>query len=317
LLGPLAERLRTGGAQGVVLIPSGKLGMLPLHAAALEDGRCLLDEFEVSYAPSAQALREARANAEVRAAASFRLAGVGNPLPNPKPLAYAKPELQSVVELLPAGSATPLYEEAATRPALLAALPGATAAHLSCHGNYALDEPLDSGLQLGDGALTLREILDHPEPLATARLAVLSACQTSVTDFRNLPDEAIGLPAGILQAGVPGVIGTLWSVYDESTALLMVRCYEFMLFERMTPCAALRAAQRWLRDLTVAGLETYLGHHAALAQAQRDVVVRMAAALDSRLRERVFIYNEPNMQPFADPIYWAPFTFNGATEVSL
>jgi CHAT domain-containing protein len=300
-----------------VLIPSGRLGLLPLHAAALGDGRCLLDDFEVAYAPSAQALKAARANAEARAGAPFRLAGVGNPLPNPKPLTFAKPELQSVVELLPAGSATPLYEKAATRPALLAALPGATVAHLSCHGNFALDEPLDSGLQLGDGAFTLREILDHPEPFSAVRLAALSACQTSVTDFANLPDEAIGLPAGILQAGVPGVIGTLWSVNDESTALLMVRCYEFMLFKRLAPCAALRAAQRWLRALTFAGLEAYLRRHDALAQAQREAANRMAAALAHPLRARVFTSDDPNARPFADPEHWAPFTYSGVPEMPL
>jgi len=46
---------------------------------------------------------------------------------------------------------------------------------------------------------------------------VLSACQTAIQDFSNLPDEAIGLPAGLTQAGVPSVLGTLWSVNDAST----------------------------------------------------------------------------------------------------
>jgi hypothetical protein len=337
LMGPLAERLRAGGARGVVLIPSGRLGLLPLHAADVPsppiplspEGRGgaggegkthFLDLFEVSYSPSAQALREARANAERRAALAFRLAGVGNPLPNARPLAYAKPELESIVELIglcrPGAAAAPLYEREATRPALLAALPGATTAHFSCHGNYALDEPLDSGLHLGDGALTLREILDAPAPFASVRLAVLSACQTSVTDFAQLPDEAIGLPAGLLQAGVPAVVGTLWSVEDESTALLMVRFYELMLGDGLAPCAALRAAQRWLRDVTNAELEAYVARHDALASAKREVMERMAAGLSLAIEVRVFASDDPNARPFSDPKFWAAFTFNGLSEVT-
>lgn len=311
----LAERLRAGGASGVVLIPSGRLGLLPLHAARyVHDGqvRHLLDEFEVSYAPSAQALREARANAERRAGAPLRLVGVGNPLPNPEPLAYAKAELQSVVELLPVDGAAPLYETAATGPAL----PGATVAHLSCHGNFASDEPLDSGLQLGDGTLTLRAILDRPEPFAAVRLAVLSACQTTVTDFANLPDEAIGLPAGILQAGAPAVVGTLWSVNDESTALLMVRFYELMLGEGMTPCAALRVAQRWLREITNAELGQYLAQHRALKEARQTASKRMAKELERPIRACA-LSSDPQARPFADPAAWAAFTFSGAETVRL
>ena len=76
---------------------------------------------------------------------------------------------------------------------------------------------------------------------------MLSACQTAIQDFANLPDEAIGLPGGLTQAGVPSVLGTLWSVNDASTALLMVRFYELLLQDRLPPPVALRQAQLWLR----------------------------------------------------------------------
>jgi CHAT domain-containing protein len=60
----------------------------------------------------------------------------------------------------------------------------------------------------------------------TSRLVVLSACQTAITDYQRLPDEAIGLPGGLLQAGVPGVVGTLWAVNDLSMTLVMAKFYE-------------------------------------------------------------------------------------------
>ena len=44
-----------GSPSAVLLIPSGRLALLPLHAAPLADGRTLQDAFAVRYAPSALA----------------------------------------------------------------------------------------------------------------------------------------------------------------------------------------------------------------------------------------------------------------------
>jgi CHAT domain-containing protein len=86
--------------------------------------------------------------------------------------------------------------------------------------------------------LTVRDLIS--ERLRGTRLVVLLACQTAITDFNDLPEEAIGLPGGFVQAGVPGVVGTLWPVNDLSTMLLMVKFYEAHLKEGLTPAAALR-----------------------------------------------------------------------------
>ena len=50
----------------------------------------------------------------------------------------------------------------------------------------------------------------------------------------------IGLPAGFLQAGVPGVVATLWPVNDRSTAVLVAEFYRLLLAERQDPATALR-----------------------------------------------------------------------------
>ena len=65
------------GVKGVTLIPGGLLGLLPLHAARYyRDGQelCLLDEFDVTYAPSARALGAARRELIARGGASPALA---------------------------------------------------------------------------------------------------------------------------------------------------------------------------------------------------------------------------------------------------
>ena len=315
---PVAARLRAWGAEGVVLVPGGRLGLLPLHAARYRvDGRRvhLLDEFVVADAPNARAWKAAQDALALRQRHPPTLAGVGNPLPHPKPLPFARAELEEVADLFTAETRRPLYEEQATRSALLQRLPGATHVHLACHGLFDLETPLASRLELSrQEALTLGQVLDElASELEQARLVVLSACQSAIPEFRRLPDEVIGLPTGFFQAGVPGVVGTLWPVNDLSTALLMLKFYEYHLRgdEGPSPARALRRAQRWLRDVTAGELLDYFERHHALHKAHRQaererMPEEMAAAGVSR-----FVWQEPEVQPFADPYYWAPFIFVG------
>ena len=281
-----------------------------------------MDEFTVSYAISATVLAKARQEAQARRDTELRLVGVGNPLPEsaevgedrPGSLPFARAELESIADMLPGGTARTFYEHQATRQTLLDALPGANLVHLSCHGRFRADDPLESGLLLADGELTLRDIIAAGfTALSACRLAVLSACQTAIQDFRNLPDEAIGLPAGLTQAGVPSVLGTLWSVNDASTALLMVRFYELLLQDRLPPPVALRQAQLWLRDATNAELDAYLSRHEAIALARQQQAERMPMTAVHALLGQV-LKGDPNARPYAHPYYWAPFVFYGAEE---
>jgi CHAT domain-containing protein/tetratricopeptide (TPR) repeat protein len=309
----------------LTLIPTGRLSLLPFHAARyIADGQdvSLLDEFTVTYAISATALAKARQESQTRSHTQFRLAGVGNPLPEsaevaedrPGSLPFARAELESIADMLPDGAARAFYEHNATRQSLLDALPGANLVHLSCHGRFRADDPLESGLLLADGELTLRDIIAAGfTALAATRLAVLSACQTAIQDFRNLPDEAIGLPAGLTQAGVPSVLGTLWSVNDASTALLMVRFYELLLQDRLPPPVALRQAQLWLREATNAKLDAYLSRHEAFALARQQQAERMPLLAVHTLLGQV-LKGDPNARPYSHPYYWAPFVFYGAEE---
>jgi CHAT domain-containing protein len=433
LIAPLAQRLRALNATGVTLIPTGLLSLLPLHAATYTvngASRCLLDEFDVAYAPSARVLAIAQREQQRRAAKGVRLAGVGNPLPSdetgdwalaelrrglpnlrqqvqqvlpsleaaavradpamqkqiqdlleiwrstltrleelaqqtpekvikagsdlaraaaffaalpadagaflsaiaariPPSLTYARSELISILDLLPANAGAPLYEQQATREALWAALSAATIAHFACHGQFGLDDTLDSALLLAqESRLTLRDLVaGDTTAMSNLRLVALSACQTAITDFRRLPDESIGLPGGFLQAGVPAVIGTLWSINDLSTALLMHRFYELHLhgdaaagLAPQPPVRALRLAQQWLRDLTYKEMFAYFQRHRQLKAApQRNLEsvpvsgARMPTDLieEGRALAEDYMLDHPNNRPYANPIFWAAFTFNG------
>ena len=184
------------------------------------------------------------------------------------------------------------------------------------------EEPEASGVFLSDGLLSLRDWMNLPRPaLENLQLVVLSACQTAIADFQELPQEAIGLPAGFLFAGVPGVVGSLWPVDDRSTALLMLRFYEYLwgegpgVTQAHPPAEALALAQRWLQDLTYRDLDAYL-------EAQRHRVdlrevapspARMAASLVLTLRPWVKqgVRQTPDARPYASPYHWAGFLYVG------
>ncbi len=119
--------------------------------------------------------------------------------------------------------------------------------HFATHGCIN-DNPLLSGLafssydeqgKIQDSFLRLKDIFNLQ---LNAELVVLSACETGLGD--NVSGEGIvGLTRGFMYAGARRVLVSLWSVNDTATAKLMSNYYQKMLQDKLTPVAALRAAQ--------------------------------------------------------------------------
>jgi hypothetical protein len=133
LMGPIHARLESFGVKRVVLMPAGGLQLLPLHAAWREvDGkkRALIDDFAVSYAPSASVLKVCRQRAAARSGQKALVVGVDeyDALP---PLDYAREEAEAVALAL---QSEPLIN--AARAEVLSRAPGSAYLHFSCHALY-------------------------------------------------------------------------------------------------------------------------------------------------------------------------------------
>ncbi|MCB0043998.1 MAG: CHAT domain-containing protein [Caldilineaceae bacterium] len=312
-MGPLAARLH--GLLGesdpppvVTLIPAGLLALLPLHAAWTQDPtgesarRYFLDDFAVNYAPSATALGHSRARAGAMQTMDALLA-VDEPRPvRAGGLPNSKREVDAIGSLF--GAPTVLRHAQATRAVALAELPGAAVAHFSCHGGNDWGDPLKSGLLMAnDEMLTTRDLLGARLP--DARLATLSACETGIVGAK-LPDEVVMLPSAMVQAGYAGVAASLWSVNEISTAMLMVRFYEYWRTEGLAPVYALRAAQRWVRDTTNGEKADYFeGFVVSGAQ-------KMAGGVAAEFFSAALLNREgAEARSFDHPVWWSAFTLTG------
>ena len=122
---------------------------------------------------------------------------------------------------------------------VLSHLPQAALTHFACHAAVDRRQVLDSAIILAGGdRLSLRELLRTELPVA--RLAVLSACSSALVGA-ELQDEVVSFPSALAQAGVAGVVGSLWAVDDVATAVLLTRFYDGWL---TAACPGLRRSPR-------------------------------------------------------------------------
>ncbi|HEY6780975.1 MAG TPA: CHAT domain-containing protein, partial [Thermoleophilaceae bacterium] len=299
LLAPLAERLERAGVRAVVLVPLTLLGLVPVQAMEWDvegQPRCLLDSFDVVFAPSGLIRRVCVDRAARRRERPVRLVAVGNPLPASPPLPGAEREAEMVAATLSSELTALLIREDATRDAVVAALPGATHIHFACHGEAAFSSlALDAGLLMaGEERLMAAEFLAMED--FKPRFVAASACETGVIQEYDAVDEAFSLGTALVAAGAAGVVSSLWQISDDATDLLMTRFYE-TLAGGTEPATALRDAQLWLRGLRRDDAVAFLGKRRRLRSAGTP-----APANEGSGGER----------PYSAPSFWAAFTFTGA-----
>jgi len=267
-----------------VLVPTGLSGLIPMQSFPIAGSGTTLDDVaEIHLAPSVAVYAASRRRA-ARPVPPV-LVGIADP---DQDLPGSRGELEAIGARPGWASRSVAVGTEATLRWLVSHAPNASHLHLACHGRNDIAEPGGSFLLLASGdRLTVPDLVDGI-PLR-ARVATASACQSALFDASVVPDEHVGLAAGLLQAGAACAVVSLWPVSDEATALLMVRFYEFLDARSggqqphtQLPQAALRQARLWLRDLTEANRNAYLAERPVLAAALRARGLPAAATRGSR-----------------------------------
>lgn len=246
----------------IVLVPCGRLGIVPWHAArfpadAPHDYLC--QSLVISYAASgSQFLRTVKCAPRDPVSAP---ALVADPTIS---LTYAELEVLELRRAFYPGAR--LYGDFATLPPdsvptgtpdeLLALLAqDHSMVHLATHG-MAGTRPTGSALHLAPtdpgeeiGKLTVTRLLDRPQPAEQESpdgpLIVLSACETDLSTRDH--DEALTLTTAFVSGGARDVVGSRWTARDGASMLLMT-VFHHHVRAGLSPVDALRAAQLWMLD---------------------------------------------------------------------
>ncbi|MFJ6782578.1 CHAT domain-containing protein [Streptomyces yangpuensis] len=254
------------GPPRIVLVPCGRLGVVPWHAARLPAGAprdYVCQIMVISYAASGrQFLSTVRRARRAPADAPVLIADPTMSLP------YAELEVAALRQNLyprarlygefyeppaePAAPGTPadLLAELAAAPSLL---------HVACHGSAGPD-PTTSALSLAAdgseaeedltaGLLTVSRLLDRPtdeQEAPDGPLVVLSACETDLSKRDH--DEALTLTTAFVAGGARDVVGSRWAARDSAAALMMAVFHHYLTVDGASPVDALHFAQMWMLD---------------------------------------------------------------------
>ncbi|MGH7867634.1 MAG: CHAT domain-containing protein, partial [Candidatus Dormibacteraceae bacterium] len=231
LIAPLHRHLH---AKHLIFVPHGPLHFLPFHA--LKNGESYLcDTHTVSYAPSATvfALCQEKPASDLPSSLVMGIPDERAP--------HILDEVQSVAAILPqtdlflgAEASTEVLKKRGSRSGLL---------HIATHGSYRQDNPMFSGIRLGDSYLNLYDLY---QMRLSARHVTLSGCATGM-NFVAAGDELLGLQRGLFCAGAASLLLSLWDVHDRSTSELMQAFYkDYMATHEMA--GSLQAAMKHLRE---------------------------------------------------------------------
>ncbi|MBI3482014.1 MAG: CHAT domain-containing protein [Bacteroidetes bacterium] len=193
----LAKLLRpkvTRSVKNIVVIPSGRLGSLPIEAMPLKkitgnhfkSVSFFIDRWAISYEFAAGLmLQKSKEKINKKSSGIFLCA----------PVHFTENQL-----------------------------------HLATHGIVDSSDPSQSEIFLNssgseDGNLFCREIYNMN---MSADLVVLSACETGLGKFSK-GEGVIGLSRALTYAGAKNIIVSFWKVSDESTAELMISFYKHLI----------------------------------------------------------------------------------------
>jgi CHAT domain-containing protein len=274
ILQPILQLVPT--VDELTIVPDGILAGIPFECFVTEEapgavfskGCFIVEKLALNYSSTATSLTY---HGRVDRRASQALLAVGNPDMNGAvselwngdtlPPALLKsihglPSLPGAEREIHAiqnefeGKATILLGRDASKTKVKSLITDYTIVHIAAHTSINQECPMRSAIYLApDGESVLPGVLRASELSGSdinARLVVLSSCNT--IKFSEGVDAA-GFVRGLSDAGVPSVVGSLWSADDNSTELLMARFYHYLWVGE----GIARALQRAKIDLISSG----------------------------------------------------------------
>jgi hypothetical protein len=219
----------------LVIAPHAFLHHLPFHALR-SGGRDLLDDFTISYAPSASVYSLCCGRQSNFREESLVMGIPGHQTPS------IEEEARTAAAALP--NARLFLGWDATEAALRTHGPSSRFIHIATHGLFRSDSPMFSSIRLGDSHLNLFDLYQLP---LSAELVTLSGCSTGLNAVVG-GDELVGLMRGLFYAGAHGILVSLWDAQDRSASQFMTRFYQ-QLHLQPNKAEALRTAMLELRRI--------------------------------------------------------------------
>ncbi len=229
------------GYRDIIVIPNGSLHFLPFQALRNQEGRYFVEDFNISYSPSASVWmvciqRESGAGDKFMGLALSDIS-----VENKPGLPGTEDEVRKILPLFRDNISA--FGKQATETFVKKNISDCNFIHFATHGSYNYRQPLYSCLLFppgdeDDGRLNVYEVL---EMNLNSRLVTLSACETGLGNVSQ-GDELTGLSRAFLFAGSSSVLVSLWSVADYPTALLMTNFYTYL--KEYPASEALTMAQR-------------------------------------------------------------------------
>jgi CHAT domain-containing protein len=287
LIAPIRDQLpRTPGAL-LTIIPHGVLTNVSFAALQNRDGRYLLEDYALHYAPAGAVLQftAATRHSDARAGTALLVADPATVRQSPldpllPPLTGARQEVEQIAALIPRQRTTVLEGRSATEPRVVAAAATTSILHFATHAIVRDDAPNDSYLAFSPaadaptGLLKARDVYDLR---VNADLVVLSACRSGGGPVTG--DGIATFARAFIYAGTPSLVVSLWDVADEPTSRMLPAFY-----------------RTWLAGSSKAG---------SLRHAQLQLLADLRAG-----RVRVDTKAGPVVVP-ERPVFWAGFVLIG------
>jgi CHAT domain-containing protein len=238
LLQPAEADLASSNVKTLVFVLDGSLRNIPM--AALYDGQqYLVQKYGVALTPGLQllapkSLKQLQLKALTGGLSEARqgFSALSNVALE---LAQIKSEVPSTVLLNQQFTSTTLQNEinSVSFPVV----------HLATHGVFS-SKASETFILTWNGRINVNELdkllrVTEQSQANAIELLVLSACQTAAGDKR----AALGLAGVAVRAGARSTLASLWSLDDETSALLMSQFYRELARTTVTKAEALRLAQ--------------------------------------------------------------------------